>query len=445
MSIEDRNTEEQQIDTSPDALEATHPAFDEEYFEEPPAPKARRIRRRVIALAVFAVIAVGGFFVVQKANGDDDTDAAEEQTADAGDADAKDVQEENGKKAKKGKKGAKGEDGEEEEETLIPVEVAAVESGSVAAYITSTANLVPEHDVKIVSEAGGRVQRLLVDEGDRVQAGQPLVILQDDDATIALQKAGAKLANAKMAFDRAEQMKAQELISSQEHDKTAMEYRIAKQEVAEAQWGLSKRTVRAPFDGQITERFVDLGQNVKTADDLFQLASYVPLVARIFLPEREVIGLETGREVTLALAADDSIRFAGRIQKISPVVDTATGTVKVTVEATEKPDQVRPGGFVTVRVVRERRDEVLVVPRESVIRELDQAHVFVSDGATAAKREVEVGMEEGDRVEITEGLSRGDQVITAGQGGLKSGDKIKVLDKAQVAELPARDAAHRRG
>lgn len=440
MSTEQHDNDSQQSAESEDSLEATHPAFDEQYFEEDPKPKPRRLRRRVIAAAAFVVIAAGGFFVVQQANGDDEAKTDDtEQTADAADAkgDAK------ADKADKAKKGEKGEGEEAEEETLIPVEVASVDSGSVAAYITSTANLVPEQDVKVISEAEGRIERLMVEEGDLVRAGQPLVVLRDDDVTIALQKAEAKLANAKMAFERAEQMKAQELIASQDYDKTAMEYRVAKQEVAEAQWSLSKRTIRAPFDGQITERFVDLGQNVKMADPLFQIASYQPLVARIFLPEREVIGLEVGREVRLALAADDSIRFTGRIQKISPVVDTATGTVKVTVEATEKPKEVRPGGFVTVRVVREQRDDVLVVPRESVIRELDKAHVFVADGETATKKEVKVGMEEGDRVEITEGLNTGEQVITAGQGGLKDGDKIKVLEKAQVAEFADRGESRR--
>ncbi|MDX1632207.1 MAG: efflux RND transporter periplasmic adaptor subunit [Thermoanaerobaculia bacterium] len=423
-------------------LEETHPDFDAEYFErDAEPPKGRRIRRRVIALVAVAVVAVGGFFVVQVANGDEEKPANETGE----EVSATDSENEKTDEGQKPEDGDAESEKEEEEETRIPVEVTDVERDTVAAYIAASANLVPDRDVRVIAEAEGRIEKLLVEEGDRVKAGQPLVRLVQDDTRIALQKAKARLANAEQAFERAERMKEQEVISNEEFDLLSMEYRVAQQEVAEAEWALSKRTVRAPFDGQITERFVDLGQNVKLSQELFSLASYDPLVARIYLPEKEVLGLEPGREVSLALAADESIRFSGEIQKISPIVDTATGTVKVTVEATEKPAQVRPGGFVTVRIVRERREGVPVVPRESVIRELNQAHVFVADGSKAAKRPVEVGMEEGEKVEITEGLEPGEKVITAGQGGLKDGDEIKVLEPAQVADFAPEKRSSRKG
>ena len=254
-----------------------------------------------------------------------------------------------------------------------------------------------------------------------------LATLKRDDAEIALGKARTRADNARAAFERARTMRANGVLSDEEHDLLAMQHRVAQQEVAEAEWALSKRTIRAPFAGRITERSVMTGQRVQPNDELFSVADYASLIARIYLPEKDVLSLEVGRAVKLALNADPSIQFAGRVRLVSPVVDTATGTVKVTVEAVEPPANVRPGGFVTVSIVRERRDDVVRVPREAVIRELQSAHVFVTDGDTASKRAITTGLEEEGLVEVVSGLEPGEQVITAGQGGLREGGKVKVL------------------
>ena len=109
------------------------------------------------------------------------------------------------------------------------------------------------------------------------------------------------------------------------------------------------------------------------------------------------------------------------------VVDTATGTVKVTVEALSPPAGVRPGAFVSIGIVRERHEKALLLPRESVIRELRAAHVFITDEDTAIKKAVTLGIEEEEMVEVLTGVAEGDAVVVAGQGGLDDGQKIKVL------------------
>ncbi len=203
---------------------------------------------------------------------------------------------------------------------------------------------------------------------------------------------------------------------------------IADQELAEAEWRLEKTEVRAPWAGVVTERLAQPGQHVRPGDQLFTVADFAPLVARIYLPEKDVLSLEEGRAVELSLKADESIVFPGRIRQISPVVDTATGTVKVTVEATRVPPSVRPGAFVAVDVVREAHPAALVLPREAVVRELQKAFVFVAEDGTAAKRAVTLGLEEDGKVEITSGVGAGEAVIVAGQGGLKDGSAVEVIE-----------------
>jgi membrane fusion protein (multidrug efflux system) len=329
--------------------------------------------------------------------------------------------------------------GEKEEKgrTPIPVSVAEVGVGAVSSYITSTANLVPENEVKILAEAEGRVAELRVEEGGRVGKGEILATLAHDDAEIALKKAELKADNLRVARERAGRLVGDNLMSRESFDKIAMDDQVSQQELAEAKWKLEKAMIRAPFSGRITVRDLKLGQHVRPGDPLFTISDFDPLIARIYLPERDVLGLREGREVRITLKADERTRCRGRIRQISPVVDTATGTVKVTVEASAVPSEVRPGAFVTIDIVRETHAQAALLPREAIIRELQDAYVFVAKGEVAEKRTVSLGLEEGGRVEALTGISPGDRVIVAGQGGLKQGSPIKVVPLHQASDLRA--------
>jgi RND family efflux transporter MFP subunit len=374
--------------------------------------KQTRTRFRILSLVAVLAIATGTVLWVSAQSTED---ASESEAAEQSSTEAVEEVAENEAET------------EEDEEVAVPVEVAEVTTGAITSYISATANLVAEDQVKVLSEAEGRVERLLVEEGDLVSKGQVLAVLVQDEAKIALSKVELKAANAKAALDRAMGTHDQGLISAEAFDKLKMEYEVAHQEVAEAEWVLAKTVIRAPFSACVTERFITQGQHLRPGDELFTVADYDPLVARIYLPESDVLELEVGREVRIALAANTQLSFTGRIRQIAPVVDTATGTVKVTVEAVQPPTGVRPGAFVSIGIVREQHPSALLLPRESVIRELRAAHVFVSEEGTAVKKAVELGLEEGDLVEVLSGVSEGDNVVVAGQGALDDGQKIKTI------------------
>lgn len=365
-----------------------------------PVPGELRRRRRaalwiVIALTVASVV---GFYAVH---------AATSSSA----ASRKDAKKEE-KKAKE----------------PVPVSVAAVAPGPVSSCLSATANLVPDNEVQVLTEAEGRVARLLADEGDWIQKGQSLAVLHREDAEIALNKARVRHANAVLGFARSEKMSQEGLISEVDYEKSRMERDLAAQEVAEAELRLAKTTIRAPFAGRITARTVETGQHVRPGESLFKIADFEPLVATIHLPEKDVLALQPGRDARITLKADETVRFRGRIRQISPVVDLATGTVKVTVEALRPfPESVRPGGFVTIAIVRETRPSALLLPRQAVLRELQSAHVFVAKNGIAEKRSVTLGLEEGDRIEVRSGLAAGERVIVAGQGSLRHGSPVRAL------------------
>lgn len=386
----------------------------------------------ILVVLVGALVATGLFFKRSRAAQGADTQA----TADSGNAAGASAQ---------GSGGVAHASTKTEEKAPIPVSVAPIATGAVSSYITSTANLVPENEVKVLAEADGRVAELLVEEGSRVARGQVLAQLVKDDAEIMLKKAQVRLENTRLNFERAKEEVASNLISREQYDKDYLDNQIAQQELAEAQWRLDKTTIRSPFGGRVTERYVKLGQHLHPGEQLFTVSDFDPLVARIFLPEKDVFGLKEGRDVRITLKANDTTRFHGRIRQISPVVDTGTGTVKLTIEASAPPPEVRPGAFVTIDIVRETRPQAILVPREAVVRELQDAYVFVANGGVAEKRTISLGLEEGGRIEALSGLKAGEQVIVAGQGGLKQGSPIKVIPAPEASDLLIQDDRPVRG
>ncbi len=384
--------------------------------------RRRRRLRWLSAMGALLAVAIGTLafhLAARDANGASPAAADDEETGEA----AADPDDEDGEAGEEG----------EEEKAPIPVEVAAAARGPISSYISATANLVAEDQVTVVSEVEGRVASLLVEEGDSVGSGQVLAVLEREDERIALAKAEARFENARAAWERGEGLFAQELLSREAHDELKADHEVASQELAEARWLLEKNTFRAPFAGRVTERMIQVGQHVRPGDALLQVTRFEPLIARIYLPETDVVSLEEGREVRIALNADPSVRFAGRIRQISPVVDTATGTVKVTIEAASPPHDVRPGSFVAIGIVRESHPSAVLVPKEAVIRELQASHVFVAEADKAVRRRVQLGLEEGELVEVLSGVEAGEQVVVAGHGGLKDGEAIRILEETADA------------
>jgi len=326
------------------------------------------------------------------------------------------------------------------EKAPVPVEVIMAREGTIASFVSATANLVAENDVTVLAEIEGRVTGLNVDEGALVGQGQVLARLDPSDEQIALKKAQLRHANAELVYERGRDLMGKELISREEHDRLTVDFQVSAQELAEAEWALAQTVVRAPFSGRVTARHIQRGQHIRQGDQLFQITDFDPLIARIYLSETDIVGLEPGTPVRILLNANPEFELEASIRQISPIVDTATGTVKVTIEATAPPAEVRPGSFVSIHVVRETHPEALLVPRQAVLRELQSSHVFVTDGKTVSKKTVTVGWEESGEVEIVEGLELGEQVVVAGQGGLREGAQIRILGADDGAEDMAPEA-----
>src|SRR5688572_14532578 len=213
-------------------------------MDAPAQPRNRKKRNIVIAIVALVVVLGAAAFVLNNKKAPANANAAT---------------------ATKDQKNGK--NGKDKEKAPVPVSVAAATVAPISSYLTSTANLVAENEVKILAEAEGRVSSLQVDEGSRVNQGQLLATINPEDARLAYTKAQVRANNARAAYVRAKGLSDQNLISRGDFDKTSMEKDVAESELAEAQWRLGKTSIRAPFTGVITQRPVTHGQHVRPGEE----------------------------------------------------------------------------------------------------------------------------------------------------------------------------------
>lgn len=313
-----------------------------------------------------------------------------------------------------------------------PVAVAQAEVGPIASYYRATASLEAEKEAEVLARVSGLVAAIMVEEGDAVREGQPLLRIENDEYRLRVEQAAARTRQVAAAFERLSQMRAEQLASEQEYETARADLASAEAEEGLARLNLSYTTVAAPFDGVVTQRLVDPGRNISIGAPLFRVVSVQPLLARVHVPSREFRQLQLNQAVQLVL---DSTReqMQGRITLISPVIDPSTGTIKVTVEVSDYPAGTRPGDFAEVRIVTELRERAVLVPRVAVVTERGESVVYVAspaDEPTAERRLVTVGFADDDRIQILSGVEAGDQVVVRGQRALREGQPLRILEEA---------------
>jgi membrane fusion protein (multidrug efflux system) len=340
------------------------------------------------------------------------------------DADSLSTEGKEGKKEKKEKKKNGKDNGDDEG---VPVEVAAASRRTVSAYVTATSTLEAKRTAQLLAETTGQVSSIRKEEGDRVRKGQALLRVEDTQERLDFEKASIDLEVAEKEWQRAEELQKRGILSSKEFDEKRLRFEEAKHAKARASYALDKTAIVAPFSGIVTERNVQLGETVTPGKHVSTVADFDPLVVRFHVPESEAGPVEIGQPVTIEIPSASSDLLDAEIALISPVIDQGTGTVKLTAYVDNPGFSIRPGTFVRARVTAATHDSALTIPRRALLNEDDTHYVFVAESDTTSRIEVEAGITDGQFVEILSGLSPGDLVITIGHGGLKSGDKIKVV------------------
>lgn len=312
-----------------------------------------------------------------------------------------------------------------------PVVVGAVERGAITATISAASTIEAERQVNINAESTGRLVDLSVEEGDTVKSGQVLARIRFDAQASSLVRANTSLAKAQTDFERVEQLYNEKVLGYEEYQKARNAVDIAELDQRDRAREMKNTKVTAPFSGTITQRLVTEGGFVSSGAQLLQVTDFDTLVARVFVPEKELDRIRVGQEALVIGKAAKGRKGAGKVERISPIVDAGTGTVKMTIALPPElagSQGFLPGMYAEVTLTVDHRVDVALVPKGAIIRDEEQTFVFVPEGDKVRRVRVELGLQDAERVEIVSGVEAGDAVIVAGHTGLKDGAKIVRVD-----------------
>lgn len=324
----------------------------------------------------------------------------------------------------------------------VPVDAATPWRTELASYVFGNAHLEALRVVDIVARVEGQLVSLNVEEGDLVKRDQVLASLDRDQLRLALDEARAQLDNTRSNYARDTLMLQKELTSKELVDNSRYQYETARTRYERAELNLRYATITAPFNGMVTKRFIEVGSMIRTNMILFNMADMSKLLARVYVPEKEMARINVGDHVEVESEMIQGRRFAGEVEMISPVVDPTTGTIKVTVHLTEGYDELKPGMFCSVFILTETHPDVMVISRKALLPDSDTPEVFVVDDSLHVhRRPIEIGIQQGDTLEVLSGLSPQEKVVLIGQENLSEGTPVKLSSGAEQRNRDFRPAA----
>lgn len=334
-----------------------------------------------------------------------------------------------------GKSAAK--EGIESVSAAIPVRVDVPSRGEMLSVYAGTAPLQADQEATVVAKVGGEVREILIEEGDSVKAGQVLARLDGDRLRFEVQQTEVNLRKLEREYQRTLELFSRKLVASAAVDnaRSEMEWLKAARDLAQLNLGYTQ--IRAPIAGVVSARHIKVGNTINVNDRTFQVTDLDPLIAEVHVPEREFAKLRAEQAATIVVDALAGANFIGRVQRISPTLDPATGTFKATIEVLDAQRVLKPGMFARVGIVLERRSAALRIPRGAIVEAEGAPTVFVANGDKAEQRSIKTGLTNAGLIEVVEGLNGEERIVIVGQNGLKSGSAIRLIaepDRAAVAE-----------
>jgi membrane fusion protein (multidrug efflux system) len=317
---------------------------------------------------------------------------------------------------------------DEEETPPVPVQVSIPVRGDIFATYTGTAPIEAFAEADVIAKVDGEVRQLLVEEGDAVTKDQVLATLDGDRLRLELSESEARLGKMQRDFQRNRELQAKGLISEGDFEKIQFDLEALEASYNLARLELDYTQIRAPIDGVVSERYLKLGNTIKTGEPVFRVTSLDPLVAYMFVPEREFRQIAAGQSVQIDIDAVEGESFSATVTRISPIVDPDTGTFKITIEIPAADHRIKPGMFGRMSIVYDQHDNVLQIPRSAIIETSTGSYVFVVENGVGLRKPIETGFSNNGLVEITTGLADGEQVISVGHVGLKHEASVTVIN-----------------
>lgn len=323
----------------------------------------------------------------------------------------------------------------------IAVATAFPQRETITPILRFAGSLDPVWQADVSAKIDGRVERIYVNEGEQVVAGTVLAHLEQTEQTANLLSAKGSLMDAQTNLEKAERelQRYQALyekgaVSEQMVDNYRFARNNAHGKMTEAQgvWDnmqdkLSGASVLAPQNGVVAKRYYQEGYYAKVGTPLFNVAYISELTAKINIPEGQISNVAVGGLAEITVPAYPEGKFSGTITRISPVADMPARTFAAEVTVDNSAGKLRGGVYANVIITAEPKENALVIPMSAIVMREDQRTVFVvDDKGVVSRRVLAIGFVSDNMVEVLDGLSDKDRIVTGGQNKLREGSKIKL-------------------
>jgi membrane fusion protein (multidrug efflux system) len=324
---------------------------------------------------------------------------------------------------------------------VVTVEAVKVATESMPQTITAVGSLRSDESVTLRPENAGRISAIMFQEGQRVTKGASLVKLDPAIPQAEYEQAKANAWLAKTKYERAVDLEKQKFISGQAKDEAENNMRVAQAALQLAEAKLAKTDIRAPFSGIIGLRSVSVGDYVKEGADLVNLESIDPLKVDFRIPETYFRQVQPGQSLQITLDAMPGTTYDGKVLAVNPLVDAAGRAIVIRAQVRNADQALRPGMFVRVRLITREQSNAMVVPEQALVPQGTERYVFKVIDGKVARVKVDTGQRGDGKVEIVNGLSPGDTIVTAGQLKLRDGVPVQIAGREDVKAPAAAQAA----
>ncbi|MEX2642920.1 MAG: efflux RND transporter periplasmic adaptor subunit [Acetobacterales bacterium] len=313
------------------------------------------------------------------------------------------------------------------------VEVTQAATETVIEDIRAVGTLRPDESVVIAPEISGRIAAIRFREGEAVKAGDVLVQLDSDILQAEVAKARSDVTLTAANRERADTLARQGTGTLRARDEAQAAHAVAQSELILAEARLRKATITAPLSGTVGLRSVSAGAYVTPGERIVELAAIDPLKVDFRVPELDVASLRTGQTILITADAVPDRTVEGKVYAIDPVVDIDGRAIRLRATVPNPDNRLSAGFFVRIRIVVDRRENAVVVPESAVFPLFGKTLVYRIVDGRAKETEVVLGQRLTGRVEVREGLSPGDTVVTAGQQRLRDGATVEIVNAAPGA------------
>jgi membrane fusion protein (multidrug efflux system) len=320
-----------------------------------------------------------------------------------------------------------GSEAAEDSKPAVPVEASKVVAAPLSEQVTAIGTLLSDEAVTISSEIAGRLKEIHFEEGQPVEKGALLFSLDDSVYRAQLDDASAKLKLAAQTNKRTSTLFSNKYATAQSADEAASNLAVNTAAVELARVQLDKTRITAPFAGIVGLRHVSAGEYITAGQALVNLEAIDPVKADFRVPEKFLPAIRVGQTIKIKVDAFPEDSFEGRVYAIDPRLDVAGRSLLVRAMVPNRDQRLRPGLFARVTVLLQLKEDALSVPEQAIVPQGESQFVFKIVDGKAKLTKVKIGTRREGRVEIVEGLTAGDQVVTAGQLKIRDGSPVTIV------------------